>query len=412
MQSHASFWEAVVGAAASLRASKLRSFLTLLGIILATTTLIAVMSVIKGMDVYIAQNVSSMGADGFRVRRIVMMQWDPKKFLEMQRRNPLLREEEFEFLRANAKLASEYGLEANRTATVYRGKDHLDGVQIIGATPNVSLIGNFTAEEGRFLTDVENRRRLPVAFIGKDVQDHLLADSDAIGKTITVDGVPLQVIGVGKAKGSVFGQPQDSYVIMPVELYFKTWGSRQGMGYDALSIDHEHLAAAQEETRALLRAYRHLKPGADDTFSMVTSDSLLNFWNQLTGAIAATAVGVVSVFLVVGGVVIMNIMLAVVTERTHEIGIRKAVGARQRDILNQFLVESAILAATGGLIGVAVAWLVAILVRSLTPVPMALPMDAVAIAVTVSAAVGLFFGIYPARRAAGLDPIEALRAEK
>lgn len=412
MHSHASFWEAVVGAVASLRSSKLRSFLTLLGIILATTTLIAVMSVIKGMDVYIAQNVSSMGADGFRVRRIVMMQWNPKKFLEMQRRNPLLREEEFEFLRANARLVSEYGIETSRSATVYRGKDHLDGVQIIGGTSNLALIGNFTAEEGRFLTDVENRRRLPVAFIGKDVKDHLLADTDAVGKTITVDGVQFQVVGVAKAKGSVFGQSQDTYVIVPVELYFKTWGSRQGMGYDAIAVDHDHLSAAQEETRALLRAYRHLRPNADDTFSMVTSDSLLNFWNQLTGAIAATAVGVVSVFLVVGGVVIMNIMLAVVTERTHEIGIRKSVGARRQDILNQFLVESAILAASGGLIGVAVAWLVAILVRSLTPVPMAIPLDAVAIAVTVSAAVGLFFGIYPARRAAGLDPIEALRAEK
>lgn len=412
MDAHASFWEAVKGAVASLRASKLRSFLTLLGIILATTTLIAVMSVIKGMDVYIAQNVSSMGADGFRVRRIVMMQWNPKKFLEMQRRNPLLTSEEFEFLRTHATLVSEYGLEANRAATVYRGKEHLDGVQVIGATPNQALIGNFTADEGRFINEIENRRRFAVAFIGKDVRDHLLANTDAVGKTITVGGVPLEIVGVGKAKGSVFGQPQDNYVIIPVETYFKIWGSRQGMGYDAMAIDHDHLAAAQEETRALLRAYRHLKPVADDTFSMVTSDSLLNFWDQLTGAIAATAVGVVSVFLVVGGVVIMNIMLAVVTERTHEIGIRKSVGARRQDILNQFLVESAMLAALGGLMGVAVAWLVAVLVRSFTPVPMAIPLTAVLVGVTLSAAVGLFFGIYPAQRAAKLDPIEALRAEK
>ena len=412
MHSHASFWEAVKGAVASLRASKMRSFLTLLGIILATTTLIAVMSVIKGMDVYIAQNVSSMGADGFRVRRIVMLQWNPKKFLEMQRRNPVLREDEFEFLRTHATLAREYGIEVNRPLTVYRGKDHLDGVQIIGGTPNLELIGNFTAEEGRFFNQIESRRKAPVAFIGKDVKDHLLANTEAVGKKITIDGVDFDVVGVAKAKGSVFGQSQDSYVIIPAGTYFKIWGSRQGMGYDAIAIDHDHLAAAQDETRVLLRSYRHLRPGQDDTFSMVTSDSLLTFWDNLTGAIAASAVGVVSVFLVVGGVVIMNIMLAVVTERTREIGIRKSVGARRQDILNQFLVESAMLSASGGFIGVSVAWLVAILVRSLTPVPMAVPLTAVLIGVTLSAAVGLFFGIYPAQRASKLDPIEALRAEK
>jgi putative ABC transport system permease protein len=412
MSAHASFWEAVIAAIASLRGSKLRSFLTLLGIILATTTLIAVMSVIRGMDVYIGQNVSNMGADGFRVRRIVMMQWDPKKFLEMQRRNPQLNREEFEFLREHATLTREFGIEAARGIDVHNGKEHLEGVQLIGATPNIALIANFQADEGRFLNEVENRRRMTMAFIGKDVKEHLFPFGDPIGKNITVNGIPFQVVGVAKAKGSVFGQSQDNYVIVPSETYFKIWGARQGMGYDAMAVDHEHLIAAQEEARVLLRSYRHLRPKDDDTFSMVTSDSLVNFWNQLTGAIAATAVGVVSVFLVVGGVVIMNIMLAVVTERTHEIGIRKSVGARRSDILSQFLVESALLAAMGGLIGVVVAALVAVLVRSLTPVPMSIPLGAVVLGVAVSATVGLFFGIYPAHRAAALDPIEALRMEK
>ena len=184
------------------------------------------------------------------------------------------------------------------------------------------------------------------------------------------------------------------------------------MDYAGIAIDHEHLIQAQEEVRMLLRAFRHARPQEDDNFAIVTSDSLLNLWNQLTGAISATAIGVVSVFMVVGGVVIMNIMLAAVTERTHEIGIRKSVGARSRDILNQFLVESSLLAASGGAIGVAIAWVLAVLVRSLTPVPMSVPVTAVLVGVTLSAVVGLFFGIYPARRAAHLDPIAALRMEK
>jgi len=412
MQTHASFWEAVAGAAQSLRASKLRSFLTLLGIILATTTLIAVMAVISGMDRYIAENVSKMGADGYRVTRIALMQWDPKKFLEMLRRNPQLSREEFEFLKSHAKLTSEMGMVAARGVAVHVGKELSEAVQLMGVSPNVGLILNFEAEEGRFLTDIENERHIPVAFIGKDLRDKFFSGTAAVGKTITAGGVPFQVIGVAKAKGSVFGQSQDNFLVIPAETYFKTWGSRSGMDYVGVAIGHNQLLQAQDEVRALLRAYRQQGPKEDDTFGIVTSDSLVNLWDQLTGAIAATAVGVVSVFMVVGGVVIMNIMLAVVTERTHEIGIRKSVGARRKDILNQFLVESSMLSGIGGLMGVTVAWLVAVLVRSLTPVPMSVPVTAVVIGVTLSAAVGLFFGIYPAQRAAKLDPIEALRVEK
>jgi putative ABC transport system permease protein len=409
---NASFWEAVKGAVQSLRGSKLRSFLTLLGIILATTTLIAVMSVISGMDRVIANNVSNMGADGYTVTRIFMTQRDPKKFLELLRRNPQLSREEFDFLRSRVTMTKEIGIQAGRSVTIHAGKETSEGVGLTGASPNIAVIANYEAVEGRFPSEIENQRHANVAFIGNDIKTKFFPNEVPIGQTITADGIPFQVIGVAKAKGSVFGQSQDNYIVIPVDTYFKIWGSRNGMNFAATAIDHEHLLQAQEEARMLLRAYRHLGPKDDDTFSMLTSDALLDFWNQLTGAIAATAVGVVSVFMVVGGVVIMNIMLAVVTERTHEIGIRKSVGARRQDILNQFLVESSMLSGIGGVMGVSLAWILAVLVRNLTPVPMAVPVTAVIVGVVLSATVGLFFGIYPAQRAAKLDPIEALRAEK
>jgi putative ABC transport system permease protein len=412
MSSHASFWEAVLGAVQSLRGSKLRSFLTLLGIILATATLIAVMSVISGMDVVIAQNVSDMGADGYRVTRIFITDGGPKKYMEMLRRNPRLTHEEFDFLKAHVTLTREMGMSSDRSATVHKGKERSDGVEVDGASPNMAVIVNYEAAEGRFFSETEDSRRMNVAFVGHDIKDKFFGTGNALGQSVDVDGVPFEIVGVAKTKGSVLGQSQDNFVVVPVETFFKIWGARSGMDYAGMATDHEHLIQAQEETRMMLRAYRHLKPKEEDTFAILTSDALLNLWKQLTAAIAASAVGVVSVFMVVGGVVIMNIMLAVVTERTHEIGIRKSVGARGKDILNQFLVESAMLSGIGGVIGVSLAWLLAVLVRSTTAVPMSVPVMAVVAGVTLSTAVGLFFGIYPAQRASRLDPIEALRFEK
>jgi len=409
---NASFWEAVKGAAQSLRAAKLRSFLTLLGIILATTTLISVMSVISGMDVVVQQNVLDMGSDSYLIARIVMMGNNPKKYLEMQRRNPLLNKEEFEFLRAHLTLTKELGLSTERTVTVNKGKERSENVDLHGGSPNMAVISNYIAANGRFFSETENNRGMAVAFIGYDVQTKFFGGGDAVDKTLQIDGEQFKVVGVAKQKGSVLGESQDNFIVVPVEAYFRIWGARQGMLYYGKAIDQDHLFQAQDEARTLLRSYRHLKPGDEDTFSSLTSDALLDFWNQLTAAISATAIAIVSVFLVVGGVVIMNIMLAVVTERTHEIGIRKSIGARNRDILNQFLVESSMLAGTGGIVGVAIAAALALAVRRFTPVPTSVPLSAVALGVSVSAAVGLFFGIYPARRAAQLDPIEALRMER
>ena len=215
-----------------------------------------------------------------------------------------------------------------------------------------------------------------------------------------------------KAQGSVFGQSLDNFVMIPIESFFKTYGSRNGIRLVAKASAQNRLIEAQDEARMLLRAFRHLRPGQDDNFTIFASEAFVSLWERLTSTIAGMAVGIVSVFMIVGGIVIMNIMLAVVTERTREIGVRKSLGARRRDILNQFLVESSFLAGTGGFVGVALAWIAAIVVRNATPVPMALPWTSVFLGVGLSAVVGLFFGIYPARRASRLDPIEALRAER
>jgi putative ABC transport system permease protein len=413
MESNASFWEAVLGAAASLRSSKLRSFLTLLGIILATTTLIAVMAVINGMNHYIAENVSDMGADGFRVQRMVMIgEFDPKKYLEMQRRNPELTREEYDFLKSHATMLQDIGMETDRQGKVHYGNEQVDGVEIDGVSSNMSSLANVQVAAGRFISEIENQRRQQVAFVGSDIQQRFFPSGNPLGKTLVIEGRPFEIVGVAKAKGSVFGDSLDNFAMIPVETYFKIYGARKGVGYRARAFDPAYLFRAQDEVRMLLRSFRHLGPKQDDTFAIFSSDSLVSAWDRITGSIAATAVAVVSVFMVVGGVVVMNIMLAVVTERTHEIGIRKAIGARRVDILRQFLVESSMLAGSGGVIGVCLAWMVAMLVRSVSPVPMAVPLSAVVISVALSASVGLFFGIYPAQRAAKLDPIEALRAEK
>ena len=409
----ASFWEAGRIAVDSLRKNKLRSFLTLLGIILATTTLIAVTALIHGMNVYIAEKVSNMGADGFRVVRMAFFgDFDPKKFLEMQRRNPEFKPVEYEFVKSEARLLKDIGMMVSRQARVtYKGQSQ-EQVNIQGITDTIPAINDVQVDLGRSVTYEEVRRHAAVAFIGNDIRTAFFEGVDPLGKTIAVEGNPYEVVGVAKTLGSVFGNSQDNFVMIPIESYFKTYGSHTGIRLVAKAIDQPHLMESEDEVRVLLRSYRHLTPGQDDNFSLFASDTIVSLWERLTAAIAGMAVGIVSVFMVVGGVVIMNIMLAVVTERTHEIGIRKSLGARRRDILYQYLVESSVLSAVGGLAGVVLAWMVAFAVRNLTSVPMALPWTSVIIGVGLSATVGLFFGIYPARRASMLDPIEALRVER
>lgn len=396
----------------ALQSHKLRSFLTLLGVIIAVTTLIGVVSIIEGMDRYIAERVANFGTNVFYVTRFPIIT-NAKDFLEASRRNKLISVEDYEYLRDHLTLAEEVGALEFRRKDVRAGNQVIEDGSIRGATPNMINIGTEKVAAGRYLTEADYQRRALVAFVGNDIVERLFPAVDPLGKSVWIDGLPFEVVGVADKVGSVFGQSQDNFVHLPLTTHLKLWGT---LGATDLDIGVKCSSPAvmeqtKDQARALMRARRRLKYDEKDNFGIIAPQSLTDLWKQLTGGIAAAAVGLTSVFLVVGGIVIMNIMLASVTERTREIGIRKSLGARRRDILLQFLVESAVLSAVGGLLGVLAALGLTQLVAATTPVPMSTPLGAVVLAVAVSTAVGLFFGIYPARKAARLDPVNALRAE-
>src|SRR3984893_8659917 len=394
----------------ALRAHKLRSFLTLLGVILAVTTLVVVMSVVSGMNFYVADRIANLGANVFIVDRFGIIT-SQDAWVKAQKR-PLVTMEDYERLRDNMKSARAVAALDDHNINVRSGNQLLENTDVMGVSANYADVRNINVAQGRFLTGADDEHRAEVVFIGADVAERLFANVDPIGKTVRAETHEYQVIGVAERIGSAFGQSQDNFMIMPVHTFEKELHrARDWVAVFVQAPNAEMMNACEDEARMLMRAWRHLPWEAPDNFAILGSDSIMKLWHDLTGTLAGVAVGLVSVFLVVGGIVIMNIMLASVTERTREIGIRRSLGARKRHILLQFMMESAVLGSTGGIIGVLLAYGVVGLVGATTSIPVKTPLSAVIISLCVSTAVGLFFGIYPATRAAKLDPIEALRAE-
>jgi putative ABC transport system permease protein len=403
-------FESVKLALGSIWANKLRSLLTLLGNIVAVSSIITVVALITGVNSAVTDAIiSDLGADSFTIQRMGFTQNEDE--FERQRNNPLVTLADADAVKRFSQSVSAVMAQGQQRAAVAYRDEELEQIQIQGVSEEYLEFTTFNAERGRMISPIEIERDRPVALLGWQVADRIFGAADPIDKTIRVAGVNFRVVGVSAKKGAVFGNSLDEFVVIPLGAFQKLFGTRRSLELMVKPRDPALVDVAKDEARTALRIERRLKPSEPDNFGIMASESMLGIFQQATAGIAVVLVGIVGLSLLVGGIVIMNIMLMVVSERTREIGLRKALGAKRRDIMSQVLTESITLSLCGGIIGIALGALLSTIISALTPVPSSVEPWSVALGVIVTGLVGLFFGYYPARRAAMLDPIEALRRE-
>lgn len=404
--------ESVSIALGSLWANKLRTFLTLLGIIIGVLTIVAVVSVIQGLNQYVYSRMAFFGANDFTVSKFSMIGGSLKDYKEQLKRKDL-RLEDMKVIREGCKTCELVGASVSTSRNVTYRNQSIKDVEVRGVTSLDHLIGTvIELESGRHIQREDEEHSRPVCVIGYDIVEKLFPFTDPLGKWLKVGQHNFIIVGIGKKKGKILGFSQDNYLRIPLTTFHKIYGSRRSIQVNIHTSSQEQMEKAQEEVRTILRSRRKLSFKDKDDFSFRTSETFIQFYKSATSSIYIAMIAISSIALIVGGIVVMNIMLVAVTERTKEIGIRISVGARRKDILFQFLIESSVLSATGGVIGILLGFIIAKIVSALTPLPSALDPVSVLLAILVSTSIGLFFGMYPANRAAKLNPIEALRTEQ
>jgi len=395
----------------SLWANKLRSILTLLGVIIGVSSVITVVTLTNGAKQFVTSKVNSYGAATITISKMPQTFMTIDEWLEFQKRKDVTYEDYRAILDACRECQS-VGALRDSTGKVVNGTRSTTDTDIRGWTWTMPALSNLNIELGRAFTQLEDEHSAPVAIVGSDIVDNVLGAGDPLGKTIRVDGQEFSVIGVGERQGKMFGRSMDNWVGIPLTSYLHKYGSHQSMTiYVDAGGGGAVMDAVSDELRTIMRIRRHLAPGAKDAFSIDSSATFQNLLGQILNNFGAVVAAIASISLVVGGIVIMNIMLVAVTERTREIGVRKALGARRQDILTQFLIESATVSLTGGVIGVLGGIFIAKGITLAIAFPSEVQVWSILVSLFVATAVGLFFGIYPAYKAAALDPIAALRAE-